>query len=113
MRLLLITAGLALAAACTLPQAAPAPDRIRVTGTVVDEVTSKPLEGVCISGGKAGDCTWKTDAKGRFQIDGLLPAEWHFFFEYTDYQPRKIELVLKGGETKDLDVRLTPNKERP
>ncbi len=104
---------LAIVACTTLPERGPAPDRIRITGTVVDETTSRPLQGVCISGGKAGGCTWKTDEQGHFRIDGLIPAEWHFFFEAPEYQQQKVELILKPGETRDLDVRLTPNKERP
>ncbi len=109
----LIALALILAAACSAADAPPAKDRIRISGTIVDEKTSQPIERVCISGGRPGDCTWKTDAKGRFRIDGLVPAEWHLYFEHGDYKPSKLELVIsEGGETRNVDVRLTPKPER-
>ncbi len=106
--LIALTLALIALSACTLPEAGPAPDRIRITGAVVDESTSKPLAGVCIAGGKPGDCTWKSDAKGQFRIDGLIPAEWHLYFDLPDYKAAKVELTMKGGETKNVNVKLSP-----
>src|SRR2546425_3480353 len=104
------------AAACSAPSATPATpsgDRIRITGSVMDDNTSKAIDGVCVSGGKPGDCTWKTDVQGHLQIDGLVPAEWHFFFEHSDYMVKEVVLKFtKRGETQNVDVRLTPKKER-
>jgi hypothetical protein len=82
-------------------------NRARFVGVVMDEDSLTPLADVCVSGGKPGGCTWKSDAYGRFLVGDLPSGVWEFFFEKTGYQTTRREIVLVTAVVLSENVRMS------
>jgi hypothetical protein len=98
-----------------------------ISGTIRDESTGEPVDGVCISlepvdpnsgGGWSGGCT---DASGTYRADDVTPGDYRLLFndpqgryaaEYydntTDPASATIVSVTRGAQISGIDAALTP-----
>lgn len=74
-----------------------------VSGTVIDADTGFPLANLEVHAEVPGDgrhVAWeRTDAEGRFILQGLAPGEIHVLLEGQGYHPQRITATLSGQET--------------
>jgi hypothetical protein len=93
----------------------------RLSGTVIDGVSKKPLEGAAVSlEGQAGltgsiplATRATTDAAGRFVLEGLPPGRCSLFVAASDHHARIVGPLTVAGETElpPVTVDLTPVRE--
>jgi outer membrane receptor protein involved in Fe transport len=69
----------------------------RISGTVIDSVTKKPMDytsvGLYRVGGKANINGVLTDEKGNFKLDGVKPGSYKLIISFLGYPPKTIEPV--------------------
>jgi len=75
-----------------------------LAGTILDAETAAPLEGATV---RAAGLSSRTDARGRFALDGLTPGEIVFQARADGYEPRDERLSIGSGPTSGLEIRLT------
>lgn len=97
-----------------LPTPSPVPteplpaNRARFVGVVTTADDGTPLADVCISGGKPGACTWKSDAYGRFLVGDLPSGVWEFYFEKPGFETASSQVILTAAVVLIQDVKLRP-----
>ncbi len=86
-----------------LGAARPAAAALVISGTVVDSVTSAPIQGVCVYLGVPGAFCWDTtDAAGKFSIDlDAISASpggtWQLYFTKTGYEMAASQKFVVNG----------------
>ncbi len=78
----------------------------RISGVVTD-AQGNGLSGVNILAGNGGTASGK---HGYFQLN-LKPGEYRILFSHIGYETKKIQIALRPGEHKTLNVKLIPKAE--
>jgi outer membrane receptor protein involved in Fe transport len=77
----------------------------RISGTVIDSVTKKPMDyttvGLYRSGGKSPINGVVTDEKGNFKIDGVKPGTYKLIISFIGYPSKTIEPVTTTASKPD------------
>lgn len=73
-------------------------------GTILDAETAAPLEDATV---RAAGLSHRTDASGRFALEGLTPGEIVFQVRADGYEPRDERLSIGSGPTSGVEIRLT------
>jgi outer membrane receptor protein involved in Fe transport len=80
----------------------------RVSGTLIDSLTKKPLDYVAVAiyraGGKAPLNGVLTDEKGTFKLDGIHPGNYKLVISYVGYPTKTIEPVTTTPSKPDKNV---------
>lgn len=102
--------GAALAAILTLalvPAATVAQESATVHGFVTDESTGETLilANVVLVSGRIGTAT---NTAGYYSITGVPPGEYELVASYLGYREYQAEIRLAPGETRRIDIRMTP-----
>ncbi len=84
--------------------------QVGLSGTVVDDDTGTPLEGVLVRVIQATTAlrTALTDGRGRFQMAGLPAASYTLEVVRIGYATRRVEGVAAGASAASLIVRMSP-----
>ncbi len=77
----------------------------RITGVVLDKVTSEPLPGanVLLEGTSIGSAT---DMHGEYYIPNIWPGTYTIVVTYIGYKEVKLPIVIKEGEVKTQTIEL-------
>jgi tetratricopeptide (TPR) repeat protein len=88
--------------------------RGRLTGVVIDQATSKPVEGATVTlnmpgGAQTKPIIVKTDAKGRWAALGLVNGTWDVDIDAKGYQPtRGSAAVSEAAQVPPIKTALAP-----
>ena len=85
------------------------PEKGQVAGTVTCAESNKPLKanvGLYHVEGLVASSV--SDMDGKYSFKDIEPGTYKLSAEATDYQPYKVELLVKAGETTPLDIVLKP-----
>ena len=89
----------------------------RITGTILDSVTRKPVDYATIAVGRAGTTKSTngamTDEKGSFKIDKISAGSYRITIAFLGYQTKIIDSVKTTPEKPDLNlgrILLSPNQ---
>lgn len=81
--------------------------KAQLSGTVKDAKSGEALERVFVSFGRTDIPQVTTDALGIFKA-ALAPGDYQITFTKEGYEPERQPLSLKDGESKELNVSLSP-----
>ena len=83
-----------------------------ITGTVTDSSTGLAISGasVAIKDPLNVIHSTTTDDNGKYTVSGITQGSFAAFFEKTGYENNTVTGTLNAGETKTVDVQLTPIK---
>jgi hypothetical protein len=99
-------------AGCASSGGAARPDAAVLDGTVEDAETGEALPGVALrlTGGPAtaGRLGTRTDADGRFRIDGVPAGSYTLRTEFAGYYTQEDRVTLRAGRTRTLRLTLVP-----
>ncbi|SDD65968.1 Outer membrane receptor for ferrienterochelin and colicins [Mucilaginibacter pineti] len=77
----------------------------RISGTVIDSVTKKPMDyttvGLYRSGGKSPINGVVTDDKGNFKIDGIKPGSYKIVISFIGYPSKTIDPIVTSASKPD------------
>jgi len=77
----------------------------RISGTVIDSVTKKPMDyttvGLYRSGGKSPITGVVTDEKGNFKLDNIKPGSYKLVISFIGYPSKTIEPVVTTASKPD------------
>jgi outer membrane receptor protein involved in Fe transport len=80
----------------------------RISGTLIDSVTKKPLDyasvGLYRSGDKSPITGVITDEKGNFKMDGIHPGSYKLSITYIGYPTKIIDPVVTTGAKPDANI---------
>ena len=78
-----------------------------ITGTVLDQITGKPLfyANVFLANTTIGTAS---DEDGKFKIDNIPVGKYQLVASVIGYKLKKINIVIKGRTSKDLTIKLMP-----
>ncbi len=80
----------------------------RISGTLIDSVTKKPLDyasiGLYRSGGKSPITGVITDEKGNFKLDGVHPGNYKIVITFIGYPSKTIDPVITTGAKPDKNL---------
>jgi len=80
----------------------------RISGTLIDSVTKKPLDyasvGLYRSGGKSPLNGVITDEKGNFKLDNIHPGSYKLSITYIGYPTKIIDPVVTTGAKPDANI---------
>ncbi|NHA05192.1 TonB-dependent receptor [Mucilaginibacter sp. HC2] len=80
----------------------------RISGTVIDSVTKKPMDyttvGLYRSGGKSPITGVVTDEKGNFKLDNIKPGSYKLVISFIGYPAKTIDPVVTTASKPDNKV---------
>lgn len=80
----------------------------RISGTVIDSVTKKPMDyttvGLYRSGGKSPITGVVTDEKGNFKLDNVKPGSYKLVISFIGYPAKTIDPVVTTASKPDNKV---------
>ena len=81
-----------------------------LTGTVTDDRTHAPLEGVAVTA-KSPSATYRasTDAHGRFAFLSVIPDDYSLQFSRAGYAPSSTVVVVLNGSQQTVNASLSTN----
>lgn len=89
----------------------------KISGTILDSLTGKPIDYATISMGRAGTTRTTngslTDEKGSFKIDNVAPGVYRLTIAFLGYNTKVMDSVKTTPERPDLNlgsIRLSPNQ---
>ncbi len=90
----------------------------RISGTVVDSLTQKPVDYATVSLGRTGSTKNTnggiTDEKGAFKIDNVAPGSYTVTIAFVGYKTKKVVEVKTSNEKLDINlgkILLAPTQE--
>lgn len=84
-----------------------AQDNARIIGQILDGVTRAPIQNVNLYFEKS-NLGSITNEKGNFVLENLKPGNQVLIVQHIAYAQKKINITLTTGQTKQLDILLTP-----
>ncbi len=88
----------------------------RFEGSVIDEETGKPLEGVQVKAEcpeRGGGTTVKSDKKGHWVVGGVVACNWNLDFIAEGYETKKVSVNLPGELARIQTLRVPLKKSGP
>jgi len=77
-----------------------------ISGTIVEEVTGRPLAGVNILVKNTFIGT-ASNSEGEFELSGLAPGDYDLFISMIGYRKIRRQVAVRPGETIELNLTLT------
>jgi outer membrane receptor protein involved in Fe transport len=80
----------------------------RISGTIIDSVTKKPMDyasvGLYRSGGKSPITGVLTDAKGYFKLDNIHPGAYKIVISFIGYPSKTVDQIITTDEKPDKNI---------
>lgn len=80
----------------------------RISGTVIDSATRKPLEFASVaiyrSGGRVPSNGVLTDAKGQFKLNEIKSGKWKIIISFPTYRNKTVDPVITTPEKPDFNM---------